>query len=132
MLEANWPPEPKEDTGEDDARAKLLENGERERFCIPIDGDADGRRVEGPDGARKNRFPMDCNQVALLPRLRRGCWICSVGKSQPVPVTRTGCSTRDFPYSDMTSAQMTQTSGNETNIIIPYLGHAANKLIYVY
>jgi hypothetical protein len=64
--------------GEDDARAKLLENGEWERFCTPIDRDANGRRVKGPDEAQKNHFPMDCNQVALLLRLRRGCWICSV------------------------------------------------------
>jgi hypothetical protein len=55
MLEANCPPEPREDTGED-ARAKLLENGERERFCIPIDEDTDGRRVEGPDGGTEEPF----------------------------------------------------------------------------
>ena len=56
MLEANWPPEPKKVTGEDDARAKLLENGERERFCIPIDGNVDGRGVEGPDGGTEEPF----------------------------------------------------------------------------
>jgi len=39
MLEANWPPELREDTGEDDAMTKLLEKGERGR--IPIDGDVD-------------------------------------------------------------------------------------------
>jgi len=56
MLEVNWPPESKEDTGEDAAMAKLFEKGERERFCIPIDGDADGRKVEGPDGGTEEPF----------------------------------------------------------------------------
>ena len=37
MLEANWAPKPREDTGEDDAMTKLLEKGERERLCMPMD-----------------------------------------------------------------------------------------------
>jgi len=56
MLEVNWPPEPREDTGEDDAMTKLLEKGERERFCIPIDEDVDCRKVGGPDTGREEPF----------------------------------------------------------------------------
>jgi hypothetical protein len=56
MLEVNWPPEPREDTGEDDAMTKLLEKGERERFCIPIDGDVDCRKVVDPDTGTEEPF----------------------------------------------------------------------------
>jgi len=56
MLEVNWPPELKEDTGDDDATTALLAKGERERLWMPIDGVADWRNVGGPDMCSEEPF----------------------------------------------------------------------------